>query len=324
MRRRLSRAIAAALAAALLGAPGEARAQDEEGALFLLLPVGARAIGMGQAVVAGTPGSEAVWWNPAALARVAKREAAIHHSETFLFTGDALSLVIPSDLLGVLTASVNVVNFGTQELTDPETGAPFGELTIRNVVYAATYAATIGGRLNAGLTYKLVQLRFDCNPSCGDVSSVASTSALDAGLQYDLNGLVPITVGVAVRNFGPRLQVKDSPQADNLPTRVQLGLRYQVPQIEDLAKDLEVFVSGDVVGPLELDNTEAYVGADLVWRKRIHLRGGYPFRETEGNGPSVGFGILAGDLALDVARVFESFSTDAGKAPTYLSLRLLF
>lgn len=328
MRQRLFRLAAGALAAAsLIGGARTVSAQDDDGALFLLLPVGARSIGMGQAVVATAQGSEAVWWNPAALARLEKREAAIHHSTTFVATGDAISLVIPSTLLGVITASINILDFGTQALTDEVTGQPFGSLTVRNIVYAGSYATPIGSRLNAGLSYKLVQLRFDCNPSCGDVNSVASTSALDAGMQYELRGWAPVTLGVALRNFGPRLQVRDSPQADNLPTRLHVGVRYSVGGIERYAKDTEIAIAGDLIGPMRFNDPTALVGADISWRDQVHVRGGYifePAARSDGSGPSIGFGLVAGDLVIDIARMFQGLSADAGKAPTYFSLRLLF
>jgi hypothetical protein len=102
-RRHFSRVVRAA--AALWGAlfvvrADTASAQGEpaqEGALFLLLPVGARAVGLGQAVVADQQGgSESVWWNPAGLARADKGEAAIHHSQSVIGTGDAVTVLVPS------------------------------------------------------------------------------------------------------------------------------------------------------------------------------------------------------------------------------------
>ncbi len=314
-----------ATTALLAATPGRgAAAQDNDGALFLLVPVGARAIGMGQAMAAAQPGSEAVWWNPAGLARIEEPEAAIHHSQTFVATGDALSIVVPSERLGVLTASVNILDFGTQQITDPVTGEPFGDVTIRNIVYAATYATTIGSRINAGVSYKLVQFRFDCNPSCGDIKSVASTSALDAGAQYDMHGVVPVTLGVVLRNFGPRLQVKDEEQADDLPTRVQIGVRYELPSLEAYLQDTRVFVAGDVIDGVAFNEPAASIGTDIVWNDRIHVRGGYLFENSAAAGASLGFGLVLEDLVLDIARIFEDFSSSAGEAPTYLSLRVIF
>src|SRR5215208_6744741 len=132
MRRRLSsaaRALVGAALAACAAAPDDVRAQSgpaEAGALFLLLPVGARSVGMGQAVVAQQSGSEAVWWNPAGLARADKREAAIHHSQSVIGTGDAVSIVVPSSLLGVAALSVNILNYGAEDVTDPQGGFVIG------------------------------------------------------------------------------------------------------------------------------------------------------------------------------------------------------
>src|SRR5688500_20164784 len=104
MRRRLS--ASAALALALATAFPAARAQSDT-ALFLLLPVGARTVGQGQATVASETGSEAVWGNPASLARQSTRETATHHSHTLAATGDALTFVTPARALGVVALSVN-------------------------------------------------------------------------------------------------------------------------------------------------------------------------------------------------------------------------
>ena len=68
----------------------------------------------------------------------------------------------------------------------------------------------------------------------------------------------------------------------------------------------------------------ARLGADLSWQKRLHLRGGYIFDVGEAGGPSLGVGLSAGSLNVDIARLFEGLSADAGQAPTYLSLSYLF
>ncbi len=70
-------------------------------------------------------------------------------------------------------------------------------------------------------------------------------------------------------------------------------------------------------------NTSA-AQADLAWRRRVHLRGGYVFEKSEVSGPSIGLGISVGGLFIDLARLFEGFSPDASQAPTYVSLRYLF
>ena len=330
MRRRRSRVVlAAALAAAVLclSLPSRLPAQmarAEEGGLFLLVPVGARAIAVGQAVAAAQLGSEAVWWNPAGLARSEKREAAIHHSQTFLFTGDAMTLLIPSSLLGVAAVSINILDFGNVDRTrGPED--PTGAILPRSIVYAATYGAPIGRHVNAGITYKVLQFRIDCTGDCAEFPPVSSsTTALDFGLQYDFGAILPVTIGTSLRNMGLRLQVTDEDQADPLPTRLQFGVLYRMEGLGSEKKPMALHLTGDVVNELSFRAPSARFGADLSVQRILHLRAGYGFEEAETAGPAIGVGLVAGNLLVDVARIFESFSTGAGQAPMYLSLRYLF
>src|SRR5262245_30167533 len=144
MRRLLSRGASLILAAlSCLAGPQTAGAQRtvaQEGALFLLLPIGARAVGLGQATVASLQSSEAVWYNPAGLAAVSTVEAALHHSQALVATGDAVAVVAPIRLLGVLALSASVLNFGEQSVSDPN-GATLGTILPRSLVYGASYAA---------------------------------------------------------------------------------------------------------------------------------------------------------------------------------------
>src|SRR3954471_7792435 len=89
-----------------------------EGSLFLLLPTGAQAVGMGQAMVAARPGSEGIWWNPASIAGQDKRELALHYSNTITGVGDAFSFVLPSRSYGTAALSLNVLDLGEVPLTD--------------------------------------------------------------------------------------------------------------------------------------------------------------------------------------------------------------
>src|SRR3954465_82363 len=107
MRRLLTNFGLSALVAASVAAQSPT---GSESSLFLLLPTGAQAVGMGQAMVAAKPGSEGIWWNPASLAGLDKRELAIHHTKTIAGIGDALSFVLPSASLGSIALSLNLLN----------------------------------------------------------------------------------------------------------------------------------------------------------------------------------------------------------------------
>ncbi len=302
----------------------EAQSGSTDGALFLLLPVGARSVGMGQAMVADQPGTEAVWWNPSAIARQTRKEIGIHHSQTIAATGDAITVLYPTASVGALALSVNVLNFGDQQITDPG-GVPIGVVLPRNILFAATYGAALGKRVNAGVTYKRLQYRVDCSGQCTNVATfTATSSAVDFGVQYDAPSSSQLTFGAAVRNVGTRLQVNDSEQADPLPTRIEIGAEYKLPFIALLVADTELRIAADVVSDKEIDHPAVRIGADLAYEKNIHLRGGYVANDANGARTALGFGVVAGRLMFDIARTFGGLSADAGQTPTYLSLRYLF
>lgn len=329
MRRCHSRSalLALLLASSAAGAQG---GLSTEGGLFLLLPIGARAVGMGQAAAATVTGSEAVWWNPAGLAASDKREAAIHHSQSLLGTGDALSVVVPSQLLGTLALSLDVLSFGEFPLTDSlNPNGELGTIIPRNVVYAVSYASGIGRRLGIGLTFKVVQLRFDCSGACpASTSYTATTSAIDFGFRAQLSKSQGSALGLALRNVGLPFQVNDSQQADPLPTRIQGGFAYSIPI--RLPADggstgaVDVLLSADVLETVRLDAHSVRGGAELAYERRLFLRGGYVYEEGDGGGPSIGLGVVAKNFVLDLGRVVGGLSAEQGQSPTHLSLRFLF
>jgi hypothetical protein len=323
--------VSAAALTAVLSEAGHAQAVAQEGALFLLLPVGARSVGLGQAVVADRSGSESVWWNPAAIGAATRREAAIHHSQSVAGTGDAVTIVVPSSLLGVLALSVNIFDYGEQQSNPdpfPSDDGSGGTIIPRSFVYAATYATTLGSYVTAGLTYKLIQFRIDCTGPCPDNATFsATTSGLDVGAQFMIKRSFPLIIGVAARNVvGLKLQVNDSPQSDAIPRRLQVGVQYRLDVPAKLAPETAVRLGFDVADEVEVRDPVPRFGADVAFRDRFHIRAGYAFEATrsEAGGPSIGLGLTAGNLVFDVARVLAGLSADAGKAPTYLSLRYLF
>lgn len=319
-----------ALAAVLIVAAGAptASAQSTSGTdagLFLLLPTGAQAVGMGQAFVAAQGGSESVWWNPAGLATQKKRELAIHHSQTIAATGDVLAFVLPSKNRGTAAISVNILNPGEQQVTDDQ-NQPVGVILPRDLVFAATYAFRIGGSINAGLTYKLIQFRVDCSGQCATVGTfVNSSHAADAGIQYRLTPQSPLTLGLAVRNFGGTVKVGASDTRDALPTRTDAGFLYHVVYLDKYLKDTQVNTAASIVTTRGTSGASFRIGTDIVYQDEIHFRAGYVGdNRSNDSSASLGLGIQNGRIVFDIARAFGGLSADAGQPPTYLSLRYLF
>jgi hypothetical protein len=255
-----------------------------------------------------------------------RREVAIHHSQDFIATGDAISFILPSSLLGVIGISADIQDYGAQENTPPSGEPSTGTLLPRSFVLSATYATPIGSRMRSGVAFKVVQLRFDCSGPCNLPTAVAQTFALDAGIQYSVGGTGRLSLGASVRNVGLPLQVEDSPQADPLPSRIQLGAHYRLPIPSRYAENAEANVSIDVMDGLELSQPLPRLGAEFAWQKRAFVRGGFVFETAQsgGGGPSLGLGLVSRNVIIDIARVFTGYSADAGQAPTYLSLRVEF
>jgi hypothetical protein len=311
--------IASSLSAGVVGA-------QTNGALFLLVPFGARAVGQGDAVVADTSlGTEGLWWNAAAMARMTKQELAIHHSQTAFATNDMLTYARPSKVLGTLAASAYIVNYGDLPVTVNNGEVSVGTSTNRNYMFALAYATPAGSRLSAGLTYKFVMLRLTCTGICGSTNVLSgNTQALDFGVQYRVPGTLPFTVGAAIRNIGPALQLKDKDQADPLPQIIQVGakLRVPVPALAQTGATLDV--SADVIQSAAIGGGSGGVGVVLGYRDILFLRGGYKVQPGDGGGPSIGLGLERGGFSLDFARRFDGLSAQLGQSPTYVSLRARF
>jgi hypothetical protein len=296
-----------------------------EGSLFLLLPTGAVSVGMGQAMVAAKPGSEGIWWNPASIAGLDKRELAIHHSKTVAGVGDALSFVLPTAALGAFAVSLNILNIGEQQVKN-EFDEIVGVVLPRDVVLAGTYAASLTKRIDAGFNYKVVQLRVDCSGECSTVGAeVQSSRALDVGAQYHLSAGAPLSFGAAIRNLGGRLNSRETNQRDPLPTQLEVGAMYRLRFLDHYVKDTELRAAGSFVNSRSFGGKSVRFGTDVMYQGKVHLRAGYVGHDRRGNASgSLGFGLQSDAFVFDIARTFGGLPADDGQAPVYVSLRYLF
>jgi hypothetical protein len=280
---------------------------------------------MGQAMVAAKPGSEGIWWNPASIAEQDSRELAIHHSKTVAGVGDALSFVLPTASYGTAALSLNILNIGEQQVTDPF-GNVVGVILPRDLVFAGTYAANISHRLSAGLNYKIVQIRVDCSGECSTVGAeVRSSRAVDLGAQYDVEVGAPLTLGAAIRNIGGKVNSRETNQRDPLPTQVELGAMYRLKFIDHYVKDTELRAAGSFINSRSFGGKSVRFGTDVMYQGKVHLRAGYVGHDRRGGtSAALGFGLQSGGFAFDIARTFGGLPADTGQSPVYVSLRYLF
>src|SRR6266576_795489 len=313
MRRSIFRGRRLLVVALLLTArpPNRLTAQDvtNAGALFLALPVGAAAVGMGQTAVTLEGRGEAAFWNPAGLATLSENEFGLTSASLAAGTTHALTAYFRSRGVGVLGGAVYLLDYGDLERTD-STSATIARISPRNFEFLASYATELGGSLTLGINYKLVEFRVDCSGDCRDFpNGQGVTNGVDLGGQLAVGGDGALRVGIAVRNIGFTLQVNNRDQADALPARLVVGAAYRVllPGAPGIARTerLDVKLAADVDSPWgSYGDSEMRLGIDVGYQRLLRLRGGYAFVRDGLSGPSVGMGVTSGSIGVDLARAF--------------------
>jgi len=298
-----------------------------EGGAFLLLPVGARATALGQAASADGGTTEALFWNPAGLAHLARTELALHHYTAFFGNGDAAVFALPLPRFGTFAVAAYLVDYGDLDVTPPGGGGTIGRVTPRNVALVAAYATDVAGGVSAGIAYKLAQFRVDCTGDCTGVpTDVGTTHAVDVGVQWSPALGAPLVVGLSVRNAGFKLQVRNQAQADPLPTRLQIGAAYTVVTGAPDGERVRVRVLADVqsvVGRGALEPV-TLVGLETGVRELLRVRAGYAFLDSQARGPSLGLGLATGSVVFDLARTFYAEDALGEREPFHVSLRWMF
>ena len=312
------------------GRPAVAQEQPlNAGALFLVFPVGAQAVGMGQTAMASSGRSDAAFWNPAGLAAIVDDEFALHSANLVAGRSHVLGAYFPSRGIGVIGGAVYLVDYGDLDRTD-NNGNTIARIAPRNFEFLASFATSLSSSFMLGVSYKLIQFRVDCSGDCRDFpSGTGATHALDFGGQFRVGSGGPLRLGVALRNVGFRLQVQNQAQADELPTRFAVGAQYELrlrpAEGRTLEEAFDVKLAADLDSPWgQAGQAETRLGVDVGYQKLVRVRAGYAFVQDGLSGPSVGLGLESGSLGVDLARAFLTGSDLQVASPTFFSFRVTF
>jgi hypothetical protein len=287
---------------------GDPALTANECCLQLLIPMGARALGMGQALAA-RPGADVAFVNPAALAIVTDTRFLVHTSETVVARTTVLGAAFGMAQVGTFAVSYRIIDYGDSDVTD-QTGNVIGNLALFDQSLNAAFAAPIAAGLRAGLTYKLFQFKQECTGACGVGGFSATTHLVDAGVQYSPPRIPALEVGGSILHVGFPLQVVNAEQASSTPARVRLGAAYEVlhhwrpdsPFELRLALDVEDRAGGP--GQVLVN-----VGAELSLEEDVRLWVGHAGGERLTSGASLGVGINYDRFEFGAAK---SFSNVAG------------
>ncbi|MBI5836599.1 MAG: PorV/PorQ family protein [Candidatus Eisenbacteria bacterium] len=297
----------------VLTLPIPARA-DKYAGEFLKLGVGARALGMGGAFVGLSDDATAMYWNPAGLGFLTRRQLLPAHSEEFgqVLNYDYLGFVqplSPRETLGFAVVRLSLDNIPlTDSLrTQPGPGGlPVPIYDEGRLIYTSdsemallmSYGRVVSRRLNLGLTVKLIR------------QSVAEHSSFgfgaDVGAIYTPSPSV--SFGLALHDaFGTFLNW-DTGRHE----RISPSLRAGTAITRGIGQDHLVTLAGDVY--LTFDNRrtfsqfstgkvggEFHTGAEYWYRRTLALRAGF----NHGNF-TAGAGGRRGRFALDYAFISNS------------------
>ena len=247
MNKKLKRLFHCAIILAVWFTQATAGRTDKAGsaaAAELLIPIGARSIALGNSPLATVSGIEAMYWNPAGLARSPKTGVMFSYMRYIAdinvnyFAGSTLLKNI-----GSVGISVKSIDVGDIAVTTEDQPDGTGEITSPTfLIVGATFARQISDRIFVGITSNYIYEKM------AKVS--ASTYSFNLGVQYTgIGGIEGLSVGAAVKNLGPSLKydgtgllreagvrdairknsiVKIQAAASDLPSTIEIGLGYSM------------------------------------------------------------------------------------------------
>ncbi len=272
----------------------------------LLIPVGARDLALGGSTLATTSGVEAIYWNPAGLARASQgTEALFSHMNYIADIGvDYIALATSFEGFGTLGFSLKSLSFGDIPVTTEDVPDGTGEtFSPTYVTVGLTYSLLATDRISVGVTSNFISERID------RVS--ASGVAFSIGVQYSSFASVEgLSIGVAVKNIGPSMSFEGpgllrqaevidvlrpasfyaiEAAEDELPSTIELGVAYAIAM-----EDENILSFSGVFQNQNLSDDEYKFGAEFGFQNALFVRGGYVLAQESASfiyGLTVGAGM---------------------------------
>lgn len=297
-------------------------------AAFLKIGVGARALGMGEAVATQAHDVTALFWNPAGLADVPRMQILLNHYDyladmKFEYAGFAL----PVQNVGTFGFFFSYLGMPDVERTTITMPDGTGEMVAAYSFAAGiSYARALTDRFSIGGTAKLVRETI--------WHSHAGGVAADIGVQYR-TFFKNLRIGMSISNFGADMRmdgrdmlvqhdIDNSSKGNNgsinaqlstdefpLPILFRVGISANIAEDFMDLKDHDFIVAMDAIHPS--DNKEYMnVGAEYVFKQMIALRAGYRqlMLEDHEGGLTLGMGLRVNVLNTEV--IFDYASIDFG------------
>ena len=291
----------------------------------------ARAAALGEAYTVWATGAEAMFWNPAGLARLDKMELSTTYIN-WLFDAQqgALAYALAVQGFGVVGMQVQYADFGEFEETtnqrpyinNPDNPGLTGR-TFRPFSYVVgiSYARDLTDKFSVGIGMKYAyESLFNGGKVTAmvrqgvfeEVETWADALLFDFGIRYD-TGYRSIHIGSSVQNFGA--DVKYAKESHPVPLLFRLGIGANVIGPDGLlyhgSKDNRLSFACDIFHPNDYAQ-QMHVGMEYEFAGLFALRSGYKFN-YDFDGLTLGAGIKH---ALEGVRLSLDYSY--GDMGTYL------
>lgn len=256
---------------------------------------------MGGVSAAAGAGAEAVFLNPATLARVAAEapsEVAVGYDALLesAYTG-SVAYARPHGRDAAFAAGLLYASQGAQTAYSA-VGDATGRFTPSDLALGAWYARRLIGPLSLAGGLKIIRSSID--------DRSGTTAAADFGLlarHVAELGDGPLDAGFSIQDVGPPLKLGGA--SDPLPARIRAGALWRVSPTFDAALDVNLPVDQDPFASLGVEARlpASRVGSTKPWV--VAVRGGYDQNRTRGVDGFTGFSAGAGfdftSLRLDYA-----------------------
>ena len=271
---------------------------------FLKVYPSARASAMSGAFSSIAFNSEAVFWNPAGIAKVSGLDVSVNYISWFMdIKHYAFSAAynmgewgtigfqgIMSDIGKIEETRVDQIGVGglVNGMFNPGlTGKVFEP---SSMVLGLSYAQQLTDRFSFGLTVKYV--REDL------IYQKADAIVFDGGFLFDTQ-YKSIVIGASIRHFGSEVKFIDKNYP--LPQTFNIGISSHLissndPLISSI-EDHSLLVSYDIIQPRDYDQMHS-MGMEYSFKDMIFLRGGYTFNTSQ-EGISAGVGFALNEYRLD-------------------------
>ena len=261
------------------------------GAQFLKIPVGARAAGLGGAVIGLSDDATSIFWNPAGITHVKSGSGHFSHMQWFeFFNLNALAVVYSANNWGAF--GMGAVTFGMEEMEMTTEFEPEGAgrtFDAQDMALILTYGRKLTDRFSVGLSGKYIYQRI--------WNEKAHGMAFDVGTQY-LIDFQHLMLSMSMMNFGPDMEMSGPDlnvtydQNDNYPNRLvpaqmetqpyPLPLNFKFGVAFDIVNSPFLRIRGDIDAVHLNDNDEQiYTGTEVSLLSRLFFRGGYRFNHDD-------------------------------------------